>query len=439
MDRDFFLGVATAAHQVEGNNIHSDCWVQENLPHSMYMEPSGTGVDHYNKFEEDLDYIKNAGMNAYRFTIEWARVEPEEGVYDDNALKHYDEVLRACEERGILPIVTLHHFSSPAWLIRKGGWKDEVVISFFARYCQKIAQTYGNRLSYVCTINEANMGMQLQKMIEEHMGAAQAAGSDSDASAKAGSDGPQVGMNTENPFEVMMLSMQESVQAFGRPDVNTYLDGRTMEQEKLVMRAHQAARKAIKEVLPEAKVGLTLSLFDIQALPGGEEIAKQLWYEDFGFYFDYMQEDDFIGIQNYTRKVVGPEGAVPCAADARLTDAGYEFYPEAIGNVVRRVAGLWDKELVVTENGVSTRDDSERQEFICTAMRGIRACLADGIKLKGYCHWSLLDNFEWQLGYAQQFGLIRVDRDTMKREVKQSLYVLGAEYKSLLAVEKTEK
>lgn len=439
MDRDFFLGVATAAHQVEGNNIHSDCWVQENLPHSMYKEPSGTGVDHYNKFEEDLDYIKNAGMNAYRFTIEWARVEPEEGVYDDNALKHYDEVLRACEERGILPIVTLHHFSSPAWLIRKGGWKDEAVISFFARYCQKIAQTYGNRLSYVCTINEANMGMQLQKMIEEHMGAAQAAGSDSDVSAKAGSDGPQVGMNTENPFEVMMLSMQESVQAFGRPDVNTYLDGRTMEQEKLVMRVHQAARKAIKEVLPEAKVGLTLSLFDIQALPGGEEIAERLWYEDFGFYFDYMQEDDFIGIQNYTRKVIGPEGAVPCAADARLTDAGYEFYPEAIGNVVRRVAGLWDKELVVTENGISTRDDSERQEFICTAMRGIRACLADGIKLKGYCHWSLLDNFEWQLGYAQQFGLIRVDRDTMKREVKQSLYVLGAEYKSLLAVEKTEK
>lgn len=431
MKQDFFLGVATAAHQVEGNNIHSDCWVLENLPHSIYKEPSGAGVDHYNRFEEDLDYLKNAGMNAFRFTIEWARVEPEEGVYDEEALRHYDAVLNACKKRGILPIVTMHHFSSPAWLIKKGGWKDEAVVALFAGYCKKIAQTYGDRLSYICTINEANMGAQMQKMIEEMMGAMQASG----AETSTNTDGPQVGLNTQNPMEFMILSAQESAQAFGRPDVNAYLDGRTLDQEKLVMRAHQAARKAIKEVLPDAKVGLTLSLFDIQVLPGGEKLAEKLWFEDFGFYFGYMQEDDFIGIQNYTRKVVGPEGVVPCTSDTRLTDAGYEFYPQAVGNVVRRVASLWDKELVVTENGISATDDSARQEFIRTALQGIRTCLDEGINLKGYCHWSLLDNFEWQLGYVQQFGLIAVDHSTMRREIKPSLYVLGEEYKKLLTGE----
>lgn len=271
------------------------------------------------------------------------------------------------------------------------------------------------------------MGMQMKKIMDKYMQAPQGG----DEMDKAASEGPQVGLNVDNTMQFMQMSMKESAEAFGRLDVNQFLDGRNEEQEKIVMKAHQAGRNVIKEILPNTKVGLTLSLFDIQIMPGGEKCAEQLWYEDFGFYLPYMQEDDFIGVQNYTRKIVGPDGEVPAAADAVLTEAGYEFYPKAIGNVVRRVAKEWDKELVVTENGVSTKDDALRQEFIRVAMDGIRECLAEGINLKGYCHWSLLNNFEWQLGYGQQFGLIEVDRSTMERKVKPSLHVLGEEYKKI--------
>lgn len=427
MGQQFFMGASTAAHQVEGNNVNSDCWILENIPHSIYKERSGDGVDHYHRYEEDLDYLKKEGLNAYRFSMEWARIEPEEGVWDEEALKHYADMLSACEERGIQPIVTLHHFSSPAWVIKKGGWKSDFIVGAFSRYCKKIAECYGDRLTYICTINEANMGMQMKKIMDKYMQAPQGG----DEMDKAASEGPQVGLNVDNTMQFMQMSMKESAEAFGRLDVNQFLDGRNEEQEKIVMKAHQAGRNVIKEILPNTKVGLTLSLFDIQIMPGGEKCAEQLWYEDFGFYLPYMQEDDFIGVQNYTRKIVGPDGEVPAAADAVLTEAGYEFYPKAIGNVVRRVAKEWDKELVVTENGVSTKDDALRQEFIRVAMDGIRECLAEGINLKGYCHWSLLNNFEWQLGYGQQFGLIEVDRSTMERKVKPSLHVLGEEYKKI--------
>lgn len=420
----FFMGVATAAHQVEGDNVHSDFWIQENLPHSMFKEKSGKGVDHYNRYKEDLLLLKNAGLNAYRFTIEWARIEPYEGEYDIDALEHYADVIKTCEELGIIPIVTLHHFSSPAWLIKKGGWKDEYVVEAFAKYCRKIAEYYGTSLKYVCTINEANMGLQMKKIMDQY-----ASIMTGDVSS---SEGPQVGINKENPMEFFMLGAQESAEAFGRPDVNTFLDGRSEEEEGRIMRAHVAARNAIKEVAPTVKVGATFSLFDIQPLDGCEALADKLWYEDFGLYRPYLDGDDFIGVQNYTRKVVGPEGELELPEDTMRTEAGYEFYPRAIGNVVKRVASVWDKEIIVTENGISTTNDSLRQIFIKNAMEEIKKCVDEGINLSGYCHWSLLDNFEWQLGYDQQFGLIAVDRVTMERYPKQSLILLGEEYASII-------
>ena len=273
-------------------------------------------MDHYNRYEEDLDLLKNAGLNAFRFTIEWARIEPEEGIFDETALKHYQNVIQACKKRDILPIVTLHHFSSPAWLIHKGGWKNEDTVELFARYCRKIAEAFKDDLKYICTINEANMGMQMKKIMDQYK--------NQTVKTKEHTEGPQVGLNHDAGMEHIMLGIREAAEAFGRPDVNTFLDGRNAEQETLVMRAHQASRKAIKSVLPDGKVGLTLSLFDIQILPGGESKAEKLWYEDFGFYLPYLQEDDFIGVQNYTRKIVAPEGEIAPEKDTIITDAGYE-------------------------------------------------------------------------------------------------------------------
>lgn len=428
MKQNFIFGASTAAHQVEGYNTGSDFWILENIPHSMYIDKSGAAVDHYHRYREDLELLKAAGMNAYRFSIEWARIEPEEGRYDEDALRHYKEVFEACRELDIQPIVTLHHFSSPAWLIRKGGWKNESTTDAFARYSAMIADYYRDYLSYICTINEANMGLQIQKISEMFMETMQ----NSRQPEAGAAEGPQVGLNNDATMQDMMLGMQEAAEAFGREDVNTYLSGRTLEEEKLVMRAHQAARDAIRAVNPDVKIGLTLSLFDIQAAPGGEAKAEELWYEDFGFYFPYLQEDDFIGVQNYTRKVINEKGEVIVPEGVKLTDAGYEYYPQSIGNVVKRVAGLWDKEIIVTENGISTADDSLRCSFIQTALEGILSCIESGIRITGYCHWSLLDNFEWQLGYAQRFGLIEVNRETMERIPKPSLGLYGKECRTIL-------
>ena len=146
--------------------------------------------------------------------------------------------------------------------------------------------------------------------------------------------------------------------------------------------------------------------------------------EDFLHYLPYIQGDDFLGVQNYTRKIYGPNGIVR-PENARLTEMGYEFYPEALAGVIRYVSRYWTKPIIVTENGISTSNDKDRIEFIERALKGLHQCIEDGINVIGYMHWSLLDNFEWQLGYSQKFGLIAVDRKTQTRYPKESLTFLG--------------
>ena len=156
--QDFLMGASTAAHQVEGNNIHSDYYTMELMKSTSFTEPSGDAVDHYNRYEEDIRLLAQAGLNCYRFSIEWARIEPEEGRFDEAETQHYRDVLRCCRELGVTPIVTLHHFTSPKWLISKGGWEAESTVEYFRRYCAYIARELGNDLQYIVTINEANMG-----------------------------------------------------------------------------------------------------------------------------------------------------------------------------------------------------------------------------------------------------------------------------------------
>lgn len=410
----FLVGAATAAHQVEGNNIYSDYWVLENLEHSTFAERSGVAVDHYNKYKEDIELLASAGCNVYRFSIEWARIEPEEGMYDEKEINHYRKVLDCCEENGITPIVTLHHFSSPAWLIGKGGWGDAYVEDAFARYTEYVVSKLKRKLPYICTINEANMGFQLQKVIEDMMKSMQREGD------------VQVGVNMD--MSDMMTALEEQARAFGcdKEHIHTFLAARSQEQELFVMRAHRKAYQAIKKISPETKVGLTLSLFDYQPEEDGYEEAARLWQEDFEFYLPYIQEDDFLGVQNYSRKIVTAGGAQEPAKDAPLTQMGYEDYPASIGHVLRKVAKEFQGELMVTENGIATSDDKRRCAFIKEAYAGVKSCVEEGIPVIGYCHWSLLDNFEWQAGFDKTFGLIAVDRATQKRMPKESLQVLGA-------------
>lgn len=423
----FMVGASTAAHQVEGNNVHSDYWLQENVEHSQFVEPSGEAVDHYHRYEEDIRLMAEAGLNAYRFSVEWARIEPKQGEFDENEIEHYRKVIACCKENGVEPVVTLHHFTSPAWVISRGGWENEEVVDWFANYVQYVVKHLGSELRYICTINEANMRLQLAAIMKKYMG--QMAGGQQEAKNAPKEGDVQVGLNLDQGMNTMMLGMMECAKAFGLQDprgIHTFVSMCTPEGDILVMKAHQAAKKVIKELYPDIKVGLTLSLHDMQPATGGEDAAHKEWEEEFSHYLPYIAEDDFLGVQSYTRQCFDEKGNKYTPEGVELTQMGYEFYPQAIANVVRAVAKEFKGDLIVTENGIATADDSRRQEYIKEATAGLQACIADGIPLKGYLHWSLMDNFEWQKGFSMQFGLIAVDRSNMKRTPKESLSLLGS-------------
>ena len=422
--KDFLIGAATAAHQVEGNNIHSDYWAQEQMPHSGFAEPSLDACDHYNRFDEDIALLAKAGLNAYRFSIEWARIEPEEGRFDLAEVEHYRKVIACCRSYGVEPIVTLHHFSSPVWLIRKGGWEAETVVDDFARYAAFVTKELGSKLHYICTINEANMGIQVAAVAKRYMQQMMAAA----AKMKAGQadSSVQVGINLEQLMANQKLAAEENMAVFGTSAPQTFVSGRTPEGDILVMKAHQAAKKAIKELFPDMKAGLTLSLHDMQPLPGGEAAAQKEWDDEILHYLPYIENDDFLGVQNYTRTRFDENGTLPAPDGAETTQMGYEYYPEAIGNVIREVSKVFLNDLIVTENGVATADDTRRVEYIRRALDGVQTCVDEGIPVKGYCYWSLMDNFEWQKGFAMQFGLIAVDRKNGQTRIpKESLRFPG--------------
>ena len=425
LPENFLIGAATAAHQVEGNNIHSDLWAMEHMKHTSFIEPSLDAVDHYNRYEKDIKLMADAGLTAYRFSIEWARIEPEEGHFDSEAVDHYKAVIACCKKYGIEPFVTLHHFSSPKWLISKGGWEASTTPEDFAHYVRFIIGELGSELHYICTINEANMGIQVAAIAERYkrqmmaqMQAAQSGGNSADGSV-------QVGINLQKMMEGQKAAAAENLEVFGVEKVENFTSMRTREGDLLILKAHELAKKEIKALYPDIKVGLTLSLHDIQPQEDGMERAKKEWDEEFMHYLPYIKDDDFLGVQNYTRSLIGADGQLPNPDGAELTQMNYEFYPEALEHVLRKVAKDFHGDLYVTENGIATADDTRRVAFIDTALKGIVSCINDGLPVKSYFHWSLLDNFEWQKGYSMTFGLIAVDRSTQTRHPKESLSFLG--------------
>lgn len=431
-EKEFLIGAATAAHQVEGNNKNSDYWAMEHMKYTSFTEPSLEAVDHYNRYEEDIRMMAEAGLNAYRFSIEWARIEPEKGKFDESEIEHYRSVLKCCKKNGIEPIVTLLHFTSPKWLIEEGGWENEDTIGLFANYCKYVVSELGSYMHYICTINEANMGLQIaaisarykaQMMKKMQQGTEE---KERKAAAESAEGTVQVGLNMQKMMENMQKQSQENMEVFGVATPQVFVSERTPAGDILVMKAHHAARKAIKEINSDLQVGITLSLHDIQVKEGGEKRAEQEWAEEFLHYIPYIEEDDFFGLQNYTRSVMDENGICAVPEEAKLTQMGYEIYPQALEACIRKVHKELKMPIIITENGIAVSDDRIREDFIKKATDGVANCIADGIPVKGYMYWSLMDNFEWQKGFSMTFGLIAVDRATQKRTVKPSLAFLGS-------------
>ena len=393
--KGFLMGSATAAHQVEGNNLNCDSWLLEHLPGTIFAEPSGDAIDHYHRYPQDIALLAQLGFNAYRFSIEWARIEPEEGEFSYAELEHYRRMLAACHENGITPMLTFHHFTSPRWLLRQGGWLDEKTPERFARYCERATHHLGDLIGAACTMNEANIAAVLAKLL---------------------------------PFDMQKEAWWgTAAQAFGvAPErLGLYQFVANARMHEIIMQAHRRAFDVLHAGPGSFPVGLTLALLDIQAGAGGEDKAAGFRRDMNEVYLEQLRGDDFVGVQTYSRMRVGPDGLIP-PVGVELNQMGEEYYPEALAGTIRAAAEVTGLPIYVTENGLSGTDDTRRVEYIQRALRCVAGGLQAGIDIRGYFCWSAFDNYEWISGYRPQFGLIAVDRKTQQRSPKPSAYWLGA-------------
>jgi beta-glucosidase len=409
--KGFLWGAATAAHQVEGNNVYNDVWLMEHLRATIYTQPSGDACDHYHRYHEDIALLAELGFTMYRFSIEWARIEPEEGQFSLAVLDHYRRMLAACHEHGLAPMVTFHHFTSPRWLIAQGGWEAPETPEKFARYCARATEHLGDLIDLACTINEANIGA----LFAATRQAVQS------RPAELGSAGGAISPERHERF------MIAAAEAFGvaRERFVPFQFAPSDVARDTVLAAHHRAVDAIKAGRGDLPVGVTLALQDFHATSGGEALAARLNRAVNDVFLESIRDDDFVGVQVYSRMKVGSEGMLPPDDGIEVTQMGYEFWPDALEATIRRAADVARIPIIVTENGIATEDDGRRIAYVEQALRGVAACLQDGLDVRGYTYWSALDNFEWSAGYRPSFGLIDVDRRTQVRTPKPSAHWLG--------------
>jgi beta-glucosidase len=417
--KGFLWGSAGAAHQTEGENSNCDWWEHELSTDTSAAEPSGKACDSYNRFEEDWRLVAGSGQNSVRFSIEWARIEPSPGDISGREIDHYREVIGTAKDLGLTTSVTLHHFTSPLWLTREGGWELGESVEAFGRYARICGEAFGDLFDYVCTINEP----QIVAVVGNLLG-------------------------YFPPRKTDMAAAQQVT-------IN-------------LIKAHAMAVENLRDTC-DAKVGITLSINDYVAVDDTQE-AKS--FRDFthysmaGVYYRALKEglitglmgpdekvpqiagtDDFLGVQYYTKWVADPS-AVPQATtgsgsgsgsgairrgateDDRVTQMGWVWHPEGLGKVIDEASDTGIP-IIVTENGIATEDDDERIEYVTLHLQEVHKAIKErGRDVRGYYYWSYLDNFEWNEGYRPKFGLIECDRETLERTPKPSLDWYGAVAKS---------
>ena len=373
----FLWGTATAAHQVEGGNWNNDWWAFEHTPGSGTAEHSGDACDHFWRYPEDVAMLSELGFGAYRFSLEWSRIEPEEGEWSRNALDHYRRMCAACHERGLLPVVTFHHFTTPRWAVVDGGWENPAVVDRFARFAERASAHLGDLIGMGCTINEPNIVSLMGYLI--------------------GAFPP--GKRDLGAYEL----------------VNDHLRA-----------AHRRSYDAIKSGPGDFPVGSCIAMGDWWVPAGAEDTLTRVRHMHEGQHLEATRGDDYVGVQAYSRTRLDETGLPTGPEDGvEVLDMGYEYWPQALEVSIRHAVEVSGCPVYVTENGIGTTDDAQRVRYVADALAGVRRCLDDELDVRGYFYWSLLDNFEWALGYMPQFGLVEVDRETQRRTIKPSATWLG--------------
>ncbi len=398
--KDFLWGASTSGHQVEGDN--HDQWTEWELANAAQLAKgaektygslpkweqiktqaqnpnnyvSGKGIEHYNRYKEDFEYIKKLNLNSFRFGIEWSRLEPQEGGWDEEAVAHYRDYIERLKEIGVEPVLNIWHWALPVWFANSGGFKVASNIKYFERYIQKISDEYGHLLRYVITINEPNVyasfGYQLGKW---------------------------------PPQEKNLLS---TLRVYGN-----------------LVKAHKRAYRILKRHHPEMQVGIATQLANIQAKrPHNFFDAMTTKLMRYGWNWWFLRrirlQQDFIGFNYYFTdyyaglfKRQNPK--------TPLSDMGWYMEPEGLYPLLIRAWAHYKKPIIITENGVADSADEYRRWWIEESIVAMQRALSEGVKIKGYFYWSLLDNFEWSDGWWPKFGLVAVDREHgMKRTIRPS-------------------
>lgn len=384
--KDFLWGSATSAYQVEGNNQHSDWWVWEQL-NQPADKRSGKAANHYNLYEHDFQMAKDLGHNAHRISIEWSRIEPKEGEYDEKEIQHYKQVLKSLKDKGFTVMLTLHHFTNPNWIYEKGGWENSRTADYFKKYVEVLVPEIKDYVDFWVTINEPNTYAFMSYM---------------------GGDGSGV-------FPPGKKSNAAAIKVTWN-----------------LAQGHKKAYKAIHKQIPNAKVGITQSLNSFDSYHK-HSVTEQMavivsdLFANHSFYWITKGHHDFIGINYYFhhrfRKNKGliPEIVDPITQRRDVSDLGWETFPEGLFNVLADISdGL---PIYITECGIASTNDDRRTRFLLNYLQETYRAIHAGIAVKGFFYWSLMDNFEWHRGFDPRFGLVEIDYETQKRTPRPSAYV----------------
>jgi len=388
--KGFLWGTSSAAHQVEGDNRNCDWWEWEQQPGRIANgDSSAVACDHYHRYREDFALLRELNQNAHRLSIEWSRVEPSEGVFDSRQIRHYRDVLGDLREQGIMPMLTLHHFTNPLWFVRKGGWAVGEAPRAFLQFVNRVVDELGDLVGMWCTINEPTI---------------------------IGANGWITGEFPPGRHGDLA----------GQYRVTSHLH-----------RAHELAYAAIKRRFPDAPVGLSHHKFLFMPatskrrdrLAGAAaQLVTDRWPVGPGRLRRVVEaSSDYIGIAHYWGQLCAFDPRRPKDQFVRrfnpsadfLTDMGWVSKPEWMRLVLNEVR-RYRKPVYVTENGIATTDDSRREQYLTWILANIHAAVDDGVEVRGYFHWTNMDNFEWARGYGPRFGLIAVDRKTLERTIKPS-------------------
>ncbi len=395
---DFLWGTATAAHQVEGGNTGNDWWRWEQQPGRIARgESSGTACDHWNRVDTDLALMRDLGANAYRFSVEWARLEPEPGRYDDAAWTHYADEVAAYRAAGIEPMVTLLHFTLPGWLADRGGVLATDFPERFGRFAGEAAARLPDVRLWV-TINEPNV-----VMLSGYL---------------------------EGTFPPGLRDPRRAVAALVAQ-----------------LRAHGSAAQAVRAALPSAQIGVANHVAAIEPRNRLNPMDRLVVSQSAGLFNwgfqdavasgrirlravgfpsvdlpapELLGSTDFFGLNYYTRQVLSfapsaPSRVVVEPGPGPRTDLGWEIYPDGFEQAIHQAWHRYHLPVYVTENGIADASGMVRPAYLKWHVEAMRGAMADNIPVLGYFHWSLMDNFEWAEGFDPRFGLYRVDYATQER------------------------